>query len=90
MLVPVSGGQWGVTGHAREVPARLYSLFRLGRQREGPGRENSLASLGASLTNSLSHAARTGPPVREFRSLWVDNVAAFGFSALTAAGVLAW
>jgi hypothetical protein len=31
-----------------------------GRQGEGPGRENSLASLNASLTNSLSHPRRIG------------------------------
>jgi hypothetical protein len=31
---------------------------------EGPGRENSLASLGASLTNSLSPITRQGSPGR--------------------------
>jgi hypothetical protein len=44
-----------VAGRACEVPAQWYSLVTPGRQGEGPGRENSLASLSTSLRNSLSH-----------------------------------
>jgi hypothetical protein len=57
----------GVSASIREVmgasrvalgrlPARLQSLLTPGGRVEGPGRENSLASL----TNSLSQMSRTG------------------------------
>jgi hypothetical protein len=49
-----------VAGCAYRIPARPYSLVKPGRKGEGPGRENSLASLSASLTNSLSHIRRIG------------------------------
>jgi len=53
-------GHMGCGRGRTTVPARLYALVKLGRQWEGPSRENSLASLGASLTNSLSRARRPG------------------------------
>jgi hypothetical protein len=49
-----------VAGCAYRIPARPYSLVKPGRKGEGPGRENSFASLSASLTNSLSHIRRIG------------------------------
>jgi len=50
------GVKESVAGGACRVPARPYSLVKSGRRGEGPGRENSLASLGASLTNSPNHS----------------------------------
>lgn len=58
--VPISGGEWGRAGPAYGVPARPYSLVKLGRQAEGPGRENSLASL----SNSLRMGAERVRPGR--------------------------
>jgi hypothetical protein len=56
----------GAPGRACEIPARRYSLLKLGRQREGPGRENSLSSLDASPRDSLSYP----PPNRPTRPVF--------------------
>jgi hypothetical protein len=54
MSVPGSRVNASMAGCPCKVPAWPYSLVKLGRRGEGPGRENSLASL----TNSLSHTRR--------------------------------
>lgn len=45
---------------------------------EGPGRENSLASLSASLTNSLSHPRREVSPSRSSNYCELTAVTVFG------------
>jgi hypothetical protein len=73
---------------ARSLLGRIACSSR-GGSGEGPGRENSLASLGAPWQTPSVTSLEQEPPVRDFRSLWVGNVAAFEFSTLAAAGVLA-
>jgi hypothetical protein len=60
MSVPRSRMNASVTGRVCEVRARPHSLVKPRRPGEGPGRENSLASLSASRTNSLGHMRRIG------------------------------
>jgi hypothetical protein len=71
---------------ARSLPCHVPCSSR-GGSGAGPGRGNSLASLGSSLTDSLSLTARTGatrPGGSDHSGL--KRVTAFGFST-AAAGV---
>jgi hypothetical protein len=53
-------GNGGVAGRAYGGPCRAVLLVKPGRWREGPGGENSLSSLSASLTDSLDHLYQIG------------------------------
>lgn len=62
-------GEWKRGRMRVRGPCVAISPVQAGEAGEGPGRENSLASLSTSLTNSLSHTSRTGVTRRSFQSL---------------------
>lgn len=82
-------GQWGARPDARTRSCPTVFPVQAGEAAEGPGRENSLTSLGASLTNSpKSYHLNESGPSGGFNHFQLRTVAAFGFST-AAAGVLA-